>query len=773
MSAKSQWTQIDKRRLELTNLDKVLFPASGIIKAEVIEYYLSIAPTILYHIKGRPLTLIRYPDGISGKSFYQKNRPEWAPDWIEFIRLGEDEQKDYIIATEQASLAWLANLAALELHQMHSRSPHFGYPDYFVFDLDPPEKGSFTNVIEVAYLLKDYLDGFGYHPFVKTTGGKGLHIIIPIEAKWDFTTVFEATKELAIPFVQKNSSMLTLQIKKNARKGRILLDIYRNRDGQSIVSPYSLRGREGAPVSMPLSWDELQNIEHSVQFDLKEAIDRLKTFGDAWEGIGGYASNLHTQRIAPIAVESLPQSKHVKKADQLAEYHKKRDFTKSPEPDEISAIGTGNHFVIHRHHASRLHYDLRLERDGVLKSWAVPKGMPQRPGIKRLAIETEDHPLEYLNFEGTIPKGEYGAGMMWVFVSGRYEITKQKKDGMYFRLDSPELSGEYRIHRMKEKEWLLEKVESPQVDWLADFIPPMLSENRTEIPNNGYIYEVKWDGIRALIALDEGNLRIRSRNQHDITKQFPELQIPDNAFRATNGLFDGEIVCLNSDGKPQFTQVINRLLTQDETAIQSQSKTSPVCFYLFDCLYLDGRPVINEPLERRREWLKDSLKTTTAYRFSEHFEDGKALFNAAEEHNLEGIMAKKKGSRYFPGKRSELWLKIKVRKTTECLVIGYTQGQGNRNKYFGALHLADRKNDELKYRGKVGTGFSDDMMKEIDARLKTMKRISKPIPNKIIGEKDTTWVEPKLMVEVSYARLTPDQVLREAVFLRLRPDLMM
>ncbi|MEW6305219.1 MAG: hypothetical protein AB1705_17215, partial [Verrucomicrobiota bacterium] len=182
-------------------MTKVLFPDDHIVKAQLIEYYLKIAPTILAHVKGRPLSLVRYPDGIGGESFFQKNRPDWAPDWIEHVTLGE-EAKDYVIATEEASLVWLANLACIELHQMHSRAPHFAQPDYLVYDLDPPEEFEFARVAELAVDFKEHLEGFGYHPFVKTTGRKGLHIVTPIEPKWEFHTAFEAAKAVAQPFVE-------------------------------------------------------------------------------------------------------------------------------------------------------------------------------------------------------------------------------------------------------------------------------------------------------------------------------------------------------------------------------------------------------------------------------------------------------------------------------------------------------------------------------------------------------------------------------------------
>lgn len=769
MGTKSNIVQVGKRTLELSNLKKVLYPGDHLLKAEIIEYYLTIAPTILYHIKGRPLTLIRFPDGVDHQSFYQKNRPKWAPGWIEFVTLGE-EAKDYILATEAATLVWLANLAALELHQMHSRRPHFEYPDYMVFDLDPPEETVFDDVVEVAFLLKEHIEGFGYQVFVKTTGGKGLHLVVPLEPKWDFSTVFEAAKEVAQPFVQAHSKLTTLQIRKEARKGRILVDIYRNRSGQSIVSPYSLRGRPGAPVSMPLRWDELAALESSQEFTIRNVVDKVKDEGDAWEGIGGWATMLHTQRSEAVPGAELPPSPHRKTAEQLEAYSRKRNFDQSPEPAGGLGSEPGNRFVIHRHHASRLHYDLRLEQDGVLKSWAVPKGLPQRPGVKRLAVQTEDHPIEYLAFDGEIPKGEYGGGRMWIYAAGNYEITRQKKDGMYFRLESAALSGEYRMHLMKDKQWLLEKVEQPQLDWLTAPIDPMLSESSSKIPGDDYIYEVKWDGIRTLVSLDEDVIRIHTRNQNEVSRQFPELQIPAKAFRASNGLFDAEIVCLDEQGRPEFKRVINRLMTSDEAAIQTLSKTNPVYCYLFDCLYLDGRPLVKEPLLKRKEWLKDSIRRGTPYRISEYLEDGKALFEAAKEHNLEGIMAKKKDSLYFPGRRTNFWIKIKVRQSADCLVIGYTRGKGDRRQYFGALHLAGETEDGLKYRGKVGTGFNDTTMAEISGQLSEIPETGKPIPNKVLDEGNTTWIEPRLVVEVTYASLTPDEIFREAVFVRLRPD---
>ena len=778
MPKTSQIARVGKRKIELSNLEKVLYPDGNILKAELIEYYLKLAPTVLAHLKGRPLSLVRYPDGIDGERFFQKNRPEWAPEWIEHVVLGgnrkdvKEEKVDYVMATEEASLVWLSNLACIELHQMHCSAPHFDKPDYFVFDLDPPESYRFEDLIEIALDMKEHIEGFGYRPFVKTTGSKGLHILVPIEPKWTFDKVFEATREVAKPFVESHSRTTTLHIKKEARKGRVLVDIYRNRTYQTIVSAYSVRGLPGAPVSMPLRWDQLKGISSAADFNLKSVPGHVMRYGDAWEGIAAYAAGLHTVlKKATTSKEPAPALEQ-KTLQALGEYAAKRSFGKTPEPPPTMAAGEGDFFVLHRHHATRLHYDLRLEQGGVLKSWAVPKGLPPRPGIIRLAVLTEDHPLEYINFEGTIPKGQYGGGRIWIFARGKYKITKEKKDGFYFRLESSEVSSEYRMHHARKNEWLLERVESPQVDWLRDPIEPMLAQSVDKPPDSeDYLYEVKWDGIRAMVALDEGEVRIHSRNQHDITAKFPELLVPNEAFRATSALFDAEIVCLDGEGKPVFKSVIHRIQQNGKGAIERGRGKYPAVCYVFDCLYLDGRPIVNEPLVRRRAWMEDAIRRDTPYRVSEAVSEGSGLFSAAVKMGLEGIMAKKRNSIYRTGTRSAEWLKIKKRQTMECMIIGYTKGRGATEAMFGALQLALREGNALRYVGKVGTGFDAKSMKETFAYLKNIRHVKRPIKERPPGDAQTVWLEPRAVCEVQFASLTNKGMLREPVFLRLRPDL--
>lgn len=763
--------EIGRHKLELSNLDKVLYPEGHILKAQVIEYYLKMAPVILHHIKGRPLSLVRYPDGIHGEQFFQKNRPSWTPDWIDYIRLGKERKKEYIVAREDATLVWLANLACLEIHQIHSFNEYADKPDYIVYDLDPPEgKNAFQEVKELAFKLKDELERFGYHVFVKTTGGKGLHLLTPVEMNYTFDECFGTAKKIAEGFIKKHSNT-TLILNKEARKGRVLIDIFRNRTSQTIVCPYSLRGREGAPASTPLNWEELEGLQNPNELNIATTLQRITDEGDTWEAIRNWAVPLHTDTKRKSLYKTLPENAKHKSPEQLGEYGSKRDFSKSPEPYIPEDDGSGNRFVVQRHHASHLHYDLRLEQDGVLKSWAVPRGLPPHPGVKRLAVETEDHPLEYLSFEAEIPKGQYGGGMMWIYAAGRYEITRKKKNGFYFRVSSPLINAEYRMHLMKGKEWLFERVDTPRLDLLNQEVKPMMAQTLKAPPKGKhYRYEVKWDGIRALFTLNEGKLTIRSRNMNVINDQFPELNIPQEAFRVNNGVFDGEIVCLDSQGRPDFKTVIKRLMTKKQMEIDYQVKKNPAFCYLFDVIYLDGRSLQNDPWVRRREWLEDSFRRNTPYRLSEAIEDGSGLFDAAKKIGMEGIMAKDIAGKYYPGKRSDVWYKVKVKNLADAFIIGFTVGSGEREKYFGGLHVLEKDGNKAIYRGKVGTGFSEKLMKEVKKLMEERRGGKKPVEEKITEPSE--WLTEFIPCEIEYSELTRDGNYRDPVFKKLRIDLL-
>ena len=746
MAGKFQVAQVGKRKLKLTNLEKVLFPDAGILKAELIAYYLAIAPIMLRYIKRRPLSLIRFPDGIEAEPFFQKDKPKWAPDWLETVKLGKGRKKDYICATEEATLVWLANMASIELHVHQSRKIHPEKPDFFIIDLDPSPGFDFQDLVDIAEALRAFFWPYGYQLFVKTSGSKGLHLFCPIEPLYTHDEVFDVLKALCQEFVAADKRT-TLKISKEARKGKMLLDIYRNRGSQTIVAPYSVRGKSHAPVSMPIPWELLETLDSSAHYNIHSAQAYLKTEGDAWEGFHSYAVRLHTDKQK---VSGTPENT-------LDEYADKRDFAKSPEPIGNESDTGESRFVVQRHNARRLHYDLRLEKNGTLKSWAVPRGMPHKPGVKRLAVQTEDHPLKYLSFEGVIPKGEYGGGNMLVFAQGKYQITKEKKTGFYFHLSSKVMDGEYRMHQTGKKEWLLEKVDRSLVDVMEDELEFMLADQRKSVPQNEmeFLYEVKWDGIRSAIAIDDGEVRVRSRSMRDITTQFPELT--RNLPACYNGIFDCEIVCLDSEGRPDFKKVIGRMHSQKIARIQQAEKRNPAFCYLFDVLYLDGRSMMQEPLEVRRKFLEDCIPKSSHYRLSEAVEEGKSLYAAAREMQLEGIMAKRKGSKYQAGKRSRDWFKIKFRNDMDLYIIGYTIGDGERSHVFRALHISQKTEEGWIYRGKVGTGFTIPQMEELKATIDKAGSLKKKPEYVVLKEKEAAvWLEPIYKCKVQYASLTPN-----------------
>ena len=757
MPKKEIITEVEGRRLKLSNLQKVLYPEAGITKAEIINYYITAAPYILKYISGRPLTLIRFPDGILANRFYSKNKPNWTPQWVASVKVDKDDDITYIMANETATLAWTANLAALELHPMQIKSNHLKFADHFIFDLDPPETADFDVVKKLALNLKPFLESYGYHPFIKTSGSKGLHIYVPIVPQYDNDTLLTAVKKLAKSYIKQDPSV-TLKMSKEKRKGKILLDIYRNHKSQTCVAPYSTRGKSGAPVSTPINWEELIDLASSKAFDIHSVLDRLKTIGDPWESFYDHAVLLHDQSN--------------KSAENLTKYAQKRDFTKTNEPDATPAFNSpNNRYVIQLHDASNLHYDLRIEDEGVLRSWAIPKGLPTKKGIKRLAIETEPHPIKYLTFEGLIPKGEYGGGQMWIFDTGEYAYIKKADKKIKIRLSKGKIKGVFNLINTKGSQWLVDTdIEESKIDSLKGS-SPMLASMGDTIPNNAsYFHEIKWDGIRVLIEKKGKYVKITSRNGNDLTEKFPLIAESFSTQEPEEIIADGEIVALNPNGTPNFSKVVGRMHLNGKGAIAKASKKTQTVFYAFDCLYLDGLSIMHLPLETRREWLRVNLKVEEYIRYSQSFDDGKQLFEAIKAQGMEGIMCKLKGSKYDAGNRSKSWLKIKVRETDEALVIGYTKGKGDRSKLFGSLHLAKDEGDKLVYYGKVGTGFDQAKIKSLLKLLKEVPITRKQIKDTIEDEQNTIWIEAKYKCEIKYASMSSNNTYREPVFLKMKEN---
>ncbi|HET6176152.1 MAG TPA: non-homologous end-joining DNA ligase [Candidatus Sulfotelmatobacter sp.] len=590
----------------------------------------------------------------------------------------------------------------------------------------------------------------------------------------------------------------------------------------------------------------------------------------------------------------------------LEEYKRKRRFEETPEPPPKVETKPGNRFVVQMHDATRLHYDFRLEMEGVLKSWAVPKGPSLDPADKRLAMHVEDHPVSYFDFEGNIPENNYGAGtvMVWdvgtwqplspTMVDGKYvpateaEAAKMLAKGdLKFRLNGKRLKGDFALVKMRGKrpgskgnEWLMIKkhdehvVEGYEIDtidesvisgrtleeiagdagsaewksrptgrgklkavWLADAIArvekkkklstkdtqqhsekagekakekrsappvpsvanalpsvaalqsapekrpmpttihPMLAESIDDAFDGAdWLFEIKWDGYRAIAFIENGKVRLVSRNQHDLTPRYPELADLPRFIKAKNAILDGEVVALDEDGKASFSLMQQRTGFRPGGRRGAANADVPVLYYAFDLLYLDGYDWRRVPLDERKRKLASLLVAGDSVRYSDHYEkQGKALFEIARQKGLEGIVAKKRSS-YYEERRSREWLKIKITHRLEGVIGGYTEPEGAR-AHFGSLVLGlyDQKG-RLVHVGQVGSGFDQKLLAEIWKVLKKLETKKNPFFGEVEALRKVAWVKPELVAEVEFAEWTggtsegSGPKLRAPVFLGLRDD---
>jgi bifunctional non-homologous end joining protein LigD len=452
----------------------------------------------------------------------------------------------------------------------------------------------------------------------------------------------------------------------------------------------------------------------------------------------------------------------------LGEYERKRDAKKTPEPfGGERGKGRTPIFVVQRHDARRLHYDFRLERDGVLASWAVPKGVPLEPGEQHLAVHVEDHPLDYAGFEGEIPKGEYGAGTVEIWDHGTYELLEEKRDGgLTVRLHGKRLDGTWSLIPAHlsgdEKNWLiLRKKEGATPGPRRDYAP-MLATLTQELPSgDGWLFEPKWDGYRAVGYVRGGEVTLLSRNGNNLTTRFaPVAKELVKALRTPDAVVDGEVVALDEHGKATFSAM--------------QQGSTRLAYEVFDLLEADGEPVVDLPLTERRERLEALLAPNPRVQLSGVFDDGEALLEAAREQGLEGVMAKRAASRYAEGRRTRDWLKIKTHGRQEFVICGYTRGQGRRSRSFGSLVLGVERGGQWEWVGNVGTGFSEGDIDELLTKLEPLRRDESPFPvvpkMPKVRKGDVVWVEPRLVCEVEFAEWTHDGHLRAPSFQGLRDD---
>jgi bifunctional non-homologous end joining protein LigD len=471
-----------------------------------------------------------------------------------------------------------------------------------------------------------------------------------------------------------------------------------------------------------------------------------------------------------------------KRKGKLGEYERKRDFGKTAEPaPKPRRKKKGKpRFVVQEHSARRLHWDLRLEHDGVAASWAIPNGIPEDPAENRKAVHTEDHPLEYLEWEGEIPAGEYGAGTMTVWDSGTYELEKWEAGKVMVAFEGEKLQGRYALFRAgkSEKDWMIHRIDPPsrQRDPFPEDLVPMLARLSTlPADDSGWAVEVKWDGVRAIAYCRPGRLTLQTRNLNDVTAQYPDVRRLSRALGSFDAVLDGELVAFDADGRPSFERLQQRMHQSDESVVRRRMKSHPVVYVIFDLLYLDGYDLTGLPYERRRELLEQLELEGESWQ-TPGYSVGRAeeLLAASREQGLEGMVLKRLSSTYAPGKRTGDWLKVKNTLRQELVIGGWTPGEGRRKQHLGALLVGYYEGEGpervLRYGGKVGTGFKAADLAELNKRLAPLERKSSPFGAGPKPPKGALFAEPQLVAEFEFRELTAEGILRHAAYKGLRED---
>ena len=794
-ASRDQVVTIEGRTIKLSNLDKVLYPQTQTTKADVLSYYAQVGTTMLPHLRDRPATRKRWPDGVGdvkGKRptvFFNKDLGAGTPDWVERRTIAHrDHDNDYPVINDLATLAWLAQLAALEIHVPQWRFGPDGKPqnpDRLVLDLDPGPGVSLAQCAWTAMLVRDILRDIGHDPVPVTSGSKGIHLYAPLDRSQTSEQATEVARELALALESDHPDLVISSMKRSERDGKVFIDWSQNNGAKTTVSPYSLRGRERPWVAAPRTWDELEDPDLR-QLEYEEVITRVADLGDL---------------LAPLAPDA--------GRDRLATYRSMRDPAKTPEPvpgGPTDGQRDGFRFVIQEHHARRLHYDVRLEHDGVLASWAVPKAPPTDPKINHLAVRTEDHPMEYLTFHGSIPKGQYGAGAMRIWDTGTYRLHKWRegKEVIVTLFGQPDggLGGVRKfalIHTgsgdsQPEKNWLMHLMDTDPEDLAArgDHVEERGSVEEADFPEqvepmlatltdaahfgdeSGWAFEMKWDGVRAVAYLAAGRVKLLSRKGRDDTKAYFDVADELPKINVKTAILDGEVVVTDAAGRPNFGLLQHRINLTKPADIERTAKTYPAQLMLFDILELNGQSLIKKTYQERREILENLIPPEPGSRIQVPpiFEgDLRAALETADQLRLEGVVAKRRNSIYQPGRRTHIWLKIKLHRAQEVVIGGWREGQGRRGGGVGSLLMGLPTEAGLHYVGRVGSGFNDRQLDDIQAKLEKLMRKTSPfidVPRE--DARDAHWVTPSLVGEVTYGELTEPGRLRHPVWRGLRPD---
>jgi DNA ligase D-like protein (predicted ligase)/DNA ligase D-like protein (predicted polymerase)/DNA ligase D-like protein (predicted 3'-phosphoesterase) len=738
-------------QVKLTNADKVIYPSSGTTKADIFDYYTGIADVMLPHIAGRPATRKRWPNGVEEPSFFEKQLASSAPDWLPRASITHKSgTTTYPIIDSVDGLAWIAQQAALEVHVPQWRfvsewtrkgeklKP--GPATRLVFDLDPGEGVTMPQLAEVARAVRDLIADIGLTTFPLTSGSKGMHLYCPLDKPVSSRGAVVLAKRVAQQLETAMPKLVTSTMTKSLRAGKVFVDWSQNNGSKTTIAPYSLRGREYPTVAAPRSWDELDDkkLRH-LRYD--EVLKRVERDGDL---------------LAPLDAD-------VGVPDRLNKYRSMRDASKTPEPvpNAKPAAGQGNTFVIQEHHARRLHYDFRLERDGVLVSWAVPKNLPETTSVNHLAVHTEDHPLEYGSFEGSIPKGEYGAGKVVIWDSGTYDTEKFLDNEVIVTLHGQRISGRYALIQTDGDQWLAHRMKDQHV-FDFDELMPMLATHGSvaSLKASQWAFEGKWDGYRLLVDADHGEVRLRSRSGRDLTDEFPQLGSLADDLADHHVVLDGEVVALDASGVPSFSEMQNR------------ARATRIEFWAFDLLHLDGRSLLRARYRDRRQLL-ETLAASSGLKVPDLLPgDGDEALEYSRKHRWEGVIAKKRDSTYQPGRRSASWVKDKYWNTQEVVIGGWRAGEGGRTSGIGSLLMGIPVDGGLHFAGRVGTGFTERDLANLKKTLAPLHTDESPFDAPLLTRDATgvTFVKPTLVGEVRYSEWTSDNRLRQPSWRGLRPD---
>lgn len=791
-----QQVEIDGHRLRLTSLDRVLYPEAGTTKADVIAYFAAVAEVMIPHLRGRPVTRKRWVDGVGtfeapGEMFFEKNLGSGVPQWVDRVEIAHSARTaTYPLVSTAATLAWFGQVAALELHVPQwrltaDRAP--GNPDRLVLDLDPGPGADLAACAVVARECRAILRDIGLDPVPVTSGSKGIHLYVGLDGTRSSEAISAVAKELARALEADHPDLVVSSMAKARREGKVLIDWSQNSGSKTTVAPYSLRGRSRPTVAAPRTWRELASPELR-HLELDEVVRRVRRGRDPLAPLLAIASG------DPLS-------------DRLSTYRSMRDADKTPEPvPDAPAIVFGGgtverppRFVIQEHHARRLHWDFRLEHDGVLVSWALPKGMPPRGDVTRLAVSTEDHPLEYAEFAGTIPAGEYGAGEVTIWDSGEYELEKWREGHEVIVTLRSQRRGSRRVAliRTGDEQWLMKLMDGgagrstrrtvsgsarPEGDrstapMLA--MPGAVSDIGVE---RDWAFEMKWDGIRIIATVQGGAegggaVQLQTRNGIDVTATYPELAELAERVRGA-AVLDGEVVALDRAGRPSFSLLQRRMGVTEARTVAVVRTKHPVTIMLFDVLeagesVATRAPVIADSYVDRRTVLARRVSAGGVVQVPEAFDGAlESAMVTSRELGLEGVVAKRLDSSYRPGRRSRDWVKLTHEKTQSVIVCGWRPGRGARAGLVASLLLAVRDGDGLRYIGRVGTGFDERARRELVTKLARLERATAPahgVP--AVDASDARWVTPRLVGEVAFAEWTDAGRLRHATWRGWRTDL--